>query len=125
MSMAEMRRMIAEKQAELARLKQQQEAQGPSAAQVQQHQAAQAAENDTAARSVAVLNVPATAIRPVVEAHFGSCGAINRMTLLQEPGGVQKAYIEFEDRQAAARALMLTGSALMKQQIVVSGLAHT
>lgn len=91
----------------------------------------QAQESDQC--SVVVFGVSPRAPEAVVRAHFGACGgSIRRCTLL--PGRMASAtapgaYIEYEvkpgdaaksAKDAATRALQLTGTMLLDQKITVS-----
>ncbi|CAF9905243.1 MAG: hypothetical protein GOMPHAMPRED_003089 [Gomphillus americanus] len=68
---------------------------------------------DVDARSVFVGNVDYTASPEEIQAHFQSCGSINRVTILLDkftgnPKGY--AYVEFTEPQLVANALLLNDS---------------
>ena len=78
---------------------------------------------DSNARSVHVGNVEYKTKESELEALFGRCGPIKRVTILNDfytkkPKGC--AHIEFEDPSSVESALLLTGTDLNGRQIKVS-----
>jgi len=73
-------------------------------------------------RSVFVSNIDKTTDADQLKAHFESCGAIERITILAnkftgEPKG--SAYIQFKSKVAVANALMLDGKTWQNKEIEV------
>ncbi|OMH81239.1 Polyadenylate-binding protein 2 [Zancudomyces culisetae] len=80
------------------------------------------AKEDVDARSVYVGNVDYSSTPEELQAHFQSCGAINRVTILCDkytghPKGF--AYVEFADKSSIQSALQFEGSLLHGRAIKV------
>jgi len=78
---------------------------------------------DTDSRSVYVGNVDYGATPEELQAHFQSCGTINRITILCDkftghPKGF--AYVEFVDKESVANAMVLNESLFRGRQIKVT-----
>lgn len=102
-----MKRRVAEMEAEAAKLREMQ-------AQLdQQDSELREDKEDIDARSIFVGNVDYGASPEEIQAHFQSCGSINRVTILLDkftghPKGY--AYVEFTEPQLVAQALVLNES---------------
>ncbi|KAL8933575.1 MAG: hypothetical protein Q9211_005707 [Gyalolechia sp. 1 TL-2023] len=102
-----MKRRVAEMEAEAAKLREMQ------ASLDQQDQDLREDREDIDARSIFVGNVDYGASPEEIQAHFQSCGSINRVTILLDkftghPKGY--AYVEFTEPNLVAQALVLNES---------------
>ncbi|KAG8528062.1 uncharacterized protein KY384_006978 [Bacidia gigantensis] len=102
-----MKRRVAEMEAEAAKLREMQ------ASLDQQDQNMREDKEDIDARSIFVGNVDYGASPEEIQAHFQSCGSINRVTILLDkftghPKGY--AYVEFTEPQLVGQALVLNES---------------
>ncbi|KAK0514382.1 hypothetical protein JMJ35_002999 [Cladonia borealis] len=102
-----MKRRVAEMEAEAAKLREMQ------ASLDQQDNDLREDKEDIDARSIFVGNVDYGASPEEIQAHFQSCGSINRVTILLDkftghPKGY--AYVEFTEPQLVAQALVLNES---------------
>jgi len=104
---AAMKRRVAEMEEEAAKLREMQ------ATLDQQSNDLQEDKQDIDSRSIFVGNVDYSASPEEIQAHFQSCGAINRVTILLDkftghPKGY--AYVEFTEPSVVAQALVLNES---------------
>ncbi|EGC41240.1 RNP domain-containing protein [Histoplasma capsulatum var. duboisii H88] len=101
---AAMKRRVAEMESEAAKLREMQ------ASLDQQSESLREDKEDIDARSIFVGNVDYGASPEEIQAHFQSCGSINRVTILLDkftghPKGY--AYVEFTEPSLVAQALVL------------------
>ncbi|GAB2295880.1 Polyadenylate-binding protein 1 [Dionaea muscipula] len=84
--------------------------------------AIQAAKAEVDSRSIYVGNVDYGCAPEEVQAHFQSCGTVNRVTILTDKYGQPKgfAYVEFLEIEAVQNALLLNESELHGRQLKVS-----
>eukprot|EP00842_Homolaphlyctis_polyrhiza_P000954 jgi/Hompol1/185/HPOL_000787-RA len=97
-------------------------------AEVEKDMSAAAANSETDtreadSRSIYILNVDYSSTPEELQAHFQSCGTINRVTILcdkwtGQPKGF--AYLEFADAASVANALVLTDSLFKGRLLKVS-----
>ncbi|KAI9594935.1 hypothetical protein BDF19DRAFT_471467 [Syncephalis fuscata] len=113
-----MKRRVQEMEQEAAKLKEMQ-------AQVVQEMSSEMSEDkeEADARSVYVGNVDYGATPEEVQAHFQSCGTINRITIICDkwtghPKGF--AYVEFADIASVANAVTLDDSLFRGRQLKVT-----
>ncbi|KAL1845198.1 hypothetical protein VTK73DRAFT_934 [Phialemonium thermophilum] len=111
-----MKRRVAEMEEEAAKLRQMQ------ASLDQQHQQLAEDKEDVDSRSIFVGNVDYSASPEEIQAHFQSCGSINRVTILLDkftgqPKGY--AYVEFTEPSLVAQALVLNESVFKGRNIKV------
>ncbi|EFW99173.1 rnp domain containing protein [Grosmannia clavigera kw1407] len=111
-----MKRRVAEMEEEAARLREMQKD--------TEHQSQELADNkeDVDSRSIFVGNVDYSASPEEIQAHFQSCGSINRVTILLDkftgqPKGY--AYVEFSEPSLVAQALVLNESVFKGRNIKV------
>lgn len=73
-------------------------------------------------RSVYIGNVDYACTPEELQAHFQSCGTVNRVTILTDKAGNPKgfAYIEFLEADAVEAACLMTDTELHGRQIKVS-----
>lgn len=112
-----MKRRVAEMEEEAAKLREMQ-------ATLEQQSNALTEENkeDVDSRSIFVGNVDYSASPEEIQAHFQSCGSINRVTILLDkytgqPKGY--AYVEFTEPSLVAQALVLNDSVFKGRNIKV------
>ncbi|KAF1986662.1 RNA-binding domain-containing protein [Aulographum hederae CBS 113979] len=117
-----MKRKVQEMEAEAAKLREMQ--QNMDNGSQPQHQQADLRENkeDIDSRSIFVGNVDYGASPEEIQAHFQSCGAINRVTILLDkftghPKGY--AYVEFVEANLVAQALVLNESVFRGRNLKV------
>jgi len=113
---AAMKRRVAEMESEAAKLRQMQEQLD------EQSDTLRDERGDVDARSIFVGNVDYGASPEEIQAHFQSCGSINRVTILLDkftghPKGY--AYVEFAEPQLVAQALVLNDSVFRGRQLKV------
>lgn len=111
-----MKRRVAEMEEEAAKLREMQ------ATLDQQHHELSENKEDVDARSIFVGNVDYSASPEEIQAHFQSCGSINRVTILLDkftgqPKGY--AYVEFTEPSLVAQALVLNESVFKGRNIKV------
>ncbi|ERT01824.1 polyadenylate-binding protein 2 [Sporothrix schenckii 1099-18] len=113
---SEMKRRVAEMEEEAAKLREMQKDLN--------HQSQELTENkeDIDSRSIFVGNVDYSASPEEIQAHFQSCGSINRVTILLDkftgqPKGY--AYVEFSEPSLVAQALVLNESVFKGRNIKV------
>ncbi|KAL9254684.1 Polyadenylate-binding protein 1-like protein [Drosera capensis] len=84
--------------------------------------ATQAANEEVDSRSIYVGNVDYGCTPEEVQAHFQSCGTVNRVTILTDRFGQPKgfSYVEFLELEAVQNALLLNESELHGRQLKVS-----
>ncbi|CAK7214025.1 hypothetical protein SBRCBS47491_002000 [Sporothrix bragantina] len=111
-----MKRRVAEMEEEAAKLREMQKDLN--------HQSQELTENkeDIDSRSIFVGNVDYSASPEEIQAHFQSCGSINRVTILLDkftgqPKGY--AYVEFSEPSLVAQALVLNESVFKGRNIKV------
>ncbi|GMH26691.1 hypothetical protein Nepgr_028534 [Nepenthes gracilis] len=82
----------------------------------------QAEKEEVDSRSIYVGNVDYACTPEEVQAHFQSCGTVNRVTILTDKYGQPKgfAYVEFLEIEAVQNALLLNESQLHDRQLKVS-----
>ncbi|KAJ5281855.1 hypothetical protein N7478_007227 [Penicillium angulare] len=114
---AAMKKRVAEMESEAAKLRDMQN--------TLDQQSSDLAENkeDVDARSVFVGNVDYGASPEEIQAHFQSCGSINRVTILldkftSQPKGY--AYVEFSEPSLVAQALVLNESEFRGRNLKVT-----
>ncbi|KAI5300091.1 hypothetical protein KEM56_002733 [Ascosphaera pollenicola] len=111
-----MKRRVAEMESEAVRLREMQ------ASIDQQSESLREDREDIDARSVFVGNVDYGATPEEIQAHFQSCGSINRVTILLDKfTGHSKgyAYVEFSEPSLVAQALVLNESVFRGRNIKV------
>ncbi|KKY37989.1 putative polyadenylate-binding protein 2 [Diaporthe ampelina] len=111
-----MKRRVAEMEEEAAKLREMQ------ASLDNQAENAQESKTDVDSRSIFVGNVDYSASPEEIQAHFQSCGSINRVTILLDkftgqPKGY--AYVEFTEPSLVAQALVLNESVFKGRNIKV------
>jgi len=111
-----MKRRVAEMEEEAAKLREMQ------ASLDQQHHELSENKEDIDSRSIFVGNVDYSASPEEIQAHFQSCGSINRVTILLDkftgqPKGY--AYVEFTEPSLVAQALVLNESVFKGRNIKV------
>lgn len=111
-----MKKRVAEMEEEAAKLREMQ------ASLDQQHQQLAEDKEDVDSRSIFVGNVDYSASPEEIQAHFQSCGSINRVTILLDkftgqPKGY--AYVEFTEPSLVAQALVLNESVFKGRNIKV------
>ncbi|CCC12976.1 hypothetical protein SMACR_06118 [Sordaria macrospora] len=111
-----MKRRVAEMEEEAAKLREMQ------ATLDQQHHELTENKEDIDSRSIFVGNVDYSASPEEIQAHFQSCGSINRVTILLDkftgqPKGY--AYVEFTEPNLVAQALVLNESVFKGRNIKV------
>ncbi|KAK0708380.1 hypothetical protein B0H67DRAFT_494447, partial [Lasiosphaeris hirsuta] len=111
-----MKRRVAEMEEEAAKLREMQ------ASLDQAHQDLGDNKEDIDSRSIFVGNVDYSASPEEIQAHFQSCGSINRVTILLDkftgqPKGY--AYVEFTEPSLVAQALVLNESVFKGRNIKV------
>ncbi|KAK3381284.1 hypothetical protein B0H63DRAFT_475246 [Podospora didyma] len=111
-----MKRRVAEMEEEAAKLREMQ------ATLDQAHQELSDTKDDVDNRSIFVGNVDYSASPEEIQAHFQSCGSINRVTILLDkftgqPKGY--AYVEFTEPSLVAQALVLNESVFKGRNIKV------
>ncbi|KAH8785519.1 hypothetical protein F5883DRAFT_87976 [Diaporthe sp. PMI_573] len=111
-----MKRRVAEMEEEAAKLREMQ------ASLDNQAENAQESKSDIDSRSIFVGNVDYSASPEEIQAHFQSCGSINRVTILLDkftgqPKGY--AYVEFTEPSLVAQALVLNESVFKGRNIKV------
>ncbi|KAI1809985.1 RNA-binding domain-containing protein [Poronia punctata] len=112
-----MKRRVAEMEQEAAKLRE------LHAALEERNQEASDDRNDIDSRSIFVGNVDYSVSPEEIQAHFQSCGSINRVTILLDkftgqPKGY--AYVEFTEPTLVAQALVLNDSVLKGRNIKVT-----
>ncbi|KAI1203393.1 hypothetical protein F5X97DRAFT_318533 [Nemania serpens] len=112
-----MKRRVAEMEQEAAKLREM------HAALEERNQEASDDRNDIDSRSIFVGNVDYSVSPEEIQAHFQSCGSINRVTILLDkftgqPKGY--AYVEFTEPSLVAQALVLNDSVLKGRNIKVT-----
>ncbi|KAI1750863.1 hypothetical protein F4782DRAFT_238449 [Xylaria castorea] len=112
-----MKRRVAEMEQEAAKLREM------HAALEEKNQEASEDRNDIDSRSIFVGNVDYSVSPEEIQAHFQSCGSINRVTILLDkftgqPKGY--AYVEFTEPSLVAQALVLNDSVLKGRNIKVT-----
>lgn len=113
---AAMKKRVQEMEAEAAKLREMQ------ASLDSNEPAMRESREDIDSRSVFIGNVDYAASPEEIQAHFGSCGAINRVTILLDkftgnPKGY--AYVEFSEPSLVANALVLNESVFRGRNIKV------
>ncbi|KAL6236443.1 hypothetical protein BDW75DRAFT_112601 [Aspergillus navahoensis] len=111
-----MKRRVAEMESEAAKLREMQ------ATLDQQSESLKEDKEDIDARSIFVGNVDYGASPEEIQAHFQSCGSINRVTILLDkftgqPKGY--AYVEFAEPSLVAQALVLNESVFRGRNLKV------
>ncbi|TKX18611.1 polyadenylate-binding protein [Elsinoe australis] len=114
---AAMKKRVQEMEAEAAKLREMQ------ASLDSNEPAMRESREDIDSRSVFIGNVDYAASPEEIQAHFGSCGAINRVTILLDkftgnPKGY--AYVEFSEPSLVANALVLNESVFRGRNIKVT-----
>ncbi|KAJ5689697.1 RNA-binding domain-containing protein [Penicillium macrosclerotiorum] len=114
---AAMKRRVAEMESEAAKLREMQDTLD------QQTEGLQENKEDIDARSIFVGNVDYGASPEEIQAHFQSCGSINRVTILLDkftgqPKGY--AYVEFAEPSLVAQALVLNESVFRGRNLKVT-----
>ncbi|KAI3342503.1 RNA-binding domain-containing protein [Ustulina deusta] len=112
-----MKRRVAEMEQEAAKLREM------HAALEEKNQEASDDRNDVDSRSIFVGNVDYSVSPEEIQAHFQSCGSINRVTILLDkftgqPKGY--AYVEFTEPSLVAQALVLNDTVLKGRNIKVT-----
>ncbi|KAI0601504.1 hypothetical protein F4775DRAFT_399119 [Biscogniauxia sp. FL1348] len=112
-----MKRRVAEMEQEAAKLREM------HAALEERNQEASDDRTDVDSRSIFVGNVDYSVSPEEIQAHFQSCGSINRVTILLDkftgqPKGY--AYVEFTEPSLVAQALVLNDSVLKGRNIKVT-----
>ncbi|KAI1502637.1 RNA-binding domain-containing protein [Biscogniauxia marginata] len=112
-----MKRRVAEMEQEAAKLREM------HAALEERNQEASDDRSDVDSRSIFVGNVDYSVSPEEIQAHFQSCGSINRVTILLDkftgqPKGY--AYVEFTEPSLVAQALVLNDSVLKGRNIKVT-----
>ncbi|KAL4930096.1 polyadenylate-binding protein [Aspergillus undulatus] len=112
-----MKRRVAEMESEAAKLREMQ------ATLDQQSESLKEDKEDVDARSIFVGNVDYGASPEEIQAHFQSCGSINRVTILLDkftgqPKGY--AYVEFAEPSLVAQALVLNESVFRGRNLKVT-----
>ncbi|KAI1327218.1 RNA-binding domain-containing protein [Xylariaceae sp. FL0255] len=112
-----MKRRVAEMEQEAAKLRE------LHASLEEKNQETTDAPNDVDSRSIFVGNVDYSVSPEEIQAHFQSCGSINRVTILLDkftgqPKGY--AYVEFTEPSLVAQALVLNDSVLKGRNIKVT-----
>ncbi|KAJ5872316.1 uncharacterized protein N7529_004669 [Penicillium soppii] len=113
---AAMKRRVAEMESEAAKLREMQ------ATLDQQSENLQENKEDIDARSIFVGNVDYGASPEEIQAHFQSCGSINRVTILLDKFSGQPkgyAYVEFSEPNLVAQALVLNESVFRGRNLKV------
>ncbi|KAJ3257703.1 cytoplasmic RNA-binding protein [Boothiomyces macroporosus] len=92
-------------------------------AQAEQQQADELARHEIDSRSIYIGNVDYSATPEEIQAHFQSCGTINRVTILCDkytghPKGF--AYVEFADVQSVKNSIALHETMFKNRVITVS-----
>ncbi|EKV12642.1 Nucleotide-binding, alpha-beta plait [Penicillium digitatum] len=111
-----MKRRVAEMESEAAKLREMQ------ADLDQQSESLQENKEDIDARSIFVGNVDYGASPEEIQAHFQSCGSINRVTILLDKFSGQPkgyAYVEFAEPSLVAQALVLNESVFRGRNLKV------
>ncbi|KAJ6142694.1 hypothetical protein N7471_002147 [Penicillium samsonianum] len=111
-----MKRRVAEMESEAAKLREMQ------ADLDQQTENLQENKEDIDARSIFVGNVDYGASPEEIQAHFQSCGSINRVTILLDKFSGQPkgyAYVEFSEPSLVAQALVLNESVFRGRNLKV------
>ncbi|KAJ6112690.1 RNA-binding domain-containing protein [Penicillium capsulatum] len=114
---AAMKKRVAEMESEAAKLREMQETLD------QQSEGLQENKEDIDARSVFVGNVDYGASPEEIQAHFQSCGSINRVTILLDKFSGQPkgyAYVEFAEPSLVAQALVLNESVFRGRNLKVT-----
>lgn len=114
---AAMKRRVAEMEEEAAKLREMQ------ASLDQQQSDLSESKEDVDSRSIFVGNVDYSASPEEIQAHFQSCGSINRVTILLDKfTGTPKgyAYVEFTEPSLVAQALVLNESVFKGRNIKVT-----
>jgi len=111
-----MKKRVAEMESEAAKLREMQ------ATLDQQSESLREDKEDIDARSIFVGNVDYSASPEEIQAHFQSCGSINRVTILLDkftghPKGY--AYVEFSEPSLVAQALVLNESVFRGRNLKV------
>lgn len=114
---AAMKKRVQEMEAEAQKLREMQ------ASLDQQQDGLRESKEDIDSRSVFVGNVDYGASPEEIQAHFGSCGPINRVTILLDkftghPKGY--AYVEFQEPSLVANAIVLNESVFRGRNLKVS-----
>ncbi|KAF4551820.1 RNA recognition motif-containing protein 1 [Elsinoe fawcettii] len=114
---AAMKKRVQEMEAEAAKLREMQ------ASLDNNEPASRESREDIDSRSVFIGNVDYAASPEEIQSHFGSCGAINRVTILLDkftgnPKGY--AYVEFAEPNLVANALVLNESVFRGRNIKVT-----
>eukprot|EP00898_Chlorokybus_atmophyticus_P001002 jgi/Chlat1/1902/Chrsp147S02215 len=88
----------------------------------QENAAASANKEEADARSIYIGNVDYNTTPEELQAHFSSCGTVNRVTILTDQFGAPKgfAYLEFLEADAVQNATLLNESEIRGRQIKVS-----
>ncbi|CAG8139778.1 unnamed protein product [Penicillium salamii] len=113
---AAMKRRVAEMESEAAKLREMQ------ATLDQQTENLQENKEDIDARSIFVGNVDYGASPEEIQAHFQSCGSINRVTILLDKFSGQPkgyAYVEFSEPSLVGQALVLNESVFRGRNLKV------
>ncbi|KAJ5827654.1 hypothetical protein N7447_004417 [Penicillium robsamsonii] len=113
---AAMKRRVAEMESEAAKLREMQ------ADLDQQTESLQENKEDIDARSIFVGNVDYGSSPEEIQAHFQSCGSINRVTILLDKFSGQPkgyAYVEFAEPSLVAQALVLNESVFRGRNLKV------
>lgn len=118
---AAMKKRVQEMEAEAAKLREMQ------ASLDQQQEGLRENKEDIDARSIFVGNVDYGASPEEIQAHFQSCGAINRVTILLDkftghPKGY--AYVEFQEPSLVNNAIVLNESLFRGRNLKVSLFSH-
>jgi len=113
---AAMKKRVAEMESEAAKLREMQ------ATLDQQSESLREDKEDIDARSIFVGNVDYSASPEEIQAHFQTCGSINRVTILLDkftghPKGY--AYVEFSEPSLVAQALVLNESVFRGRNLKV------
>lgn len=114
---AAMKRRVAEMESEAAKLREMQSTLD------QQSESLQENKEDIDARSIFVGNVDYGASPEEIQAHFQSCGSINRVTILLDKFSGQPkgyAYVEFAEPSLVAQALVLNESVFRGRNLKVT-----
>jgi polyadenylate-binding protein 2 len=115
---AAMKKRVQEMEAEAARLREMQSQLDSQSDNLRENK------EDIDARSIFVGNVDYGASPEEIQAHFQSCGSINRVTILLDkftghPKGY--AYVEFSEPNLVTQALVLNESVFRSRNIKVMG----
>jgi len=118
-----MKARVAEMEAEAAKLREMQSELSPSHNSPNDPSSLRESKEDVDNRSIFVGNVDYAASPEEIQAHFGSCGAINRVTILLDkftgnPKGY--AYVEFSEPNLVSNALVLNDSEFRGRPLKVS-----